>query len=71
MHIQRSFVGISGVGVADITYLTLLGSPMIILNKLKATGDLMNERSANYSNRLYSAMKGLCVVRFFSCLFSG
>ncbi|KAF8496294.1 cytochrome P450 [Gautieria morchelliformis] len=46
----------------DITYLTLLGTPMIILNTLKATRDLMNERSANYSNRPYSAMKELCGV---------
>ncbi|KAF8480577.1 cytochrome P450 [Gautieria morchelliformis] len=43
----------------DITYLTLLGKPMVILNKLKPTRDFMNERSANYSNRPYSAMKGL------------
>ncbi|KAF8587510.1 hypothetical protein K439DRAFT_1337955 [Ramaria rubella] len=40
----------------DITYLTLLGNPMIILNSLKAVRELMDERSANYSNRPYSMM---------------
>ncbi|KAF8491245.1 cytochrome P450 [Gautieria morchelliformis] len=38
------------------------GDPMIILNTLKATRDLMNERSANYSNRPYSVMNELCGV---------
>jgi hypothetical protein len=47
------------IAIGDITYLTLLGNPMIILNSLKATRDLMNERSSNYSNRPYSAMNEL------------
>ncbi|GJJ08930.1 hypothetical protein Clacol_003150 [Clathrus columnatus] len=44
----------------DITYLTLFGNPMIILNSLKVVRELMNERSANYSNRPYSVMNELC-----------
>ncbi|GJJ08925.1 hypothetical protein Clacol_003145 [Clathrus columnatus] len=44
----------------DITYLTIFGKPMIILNSLKVVRALMNERSANYSNRPYSAMNEFC-----------
>ncbi|KAF5348321.1 hypothetical protein D9756_010457 [Leucocoprinus leucothites] len=43
-----------------ITYLTMLGTPMIVLNSLKVVRDLMDERSGIYSNRPLMAMKELC-----------
>ncbi|KAF9457241.1 cytochrome P450 [Collybia nuda] len=43
-----------------ITYLTMLGTPMIVLNTLKAIRELLDERSGNYSNRPLMAMKELC-----------
>jgi cytochrome P450 len=43
-----------------ITYLTMLGTPMIVLNSLKAIRELMEERPSIYSNRPLMAMKELC-----------
>lgn len=42
-----------------ITYLTMLGTPMIVLNSLKVVRDLMDERSGIYSNRPLMAIKEL------------
>lgn len=35
----------------DVVYLDIPGSPIVILNSLKATGELMERRSANTSDR--------------------
>jgi hypothetical protein len=42
-----------------ITYLTILGTPMIVLNSLKVVRKLMDERSSIYSHRPLMAMKEL------------
>lgn len=52
---NTSFNIISG----PITYLTMLGTPMIVLNTLKVARELMDERSGNYSNRPLMAIKEL------------
>ncbi|KAF8902856.1 cytochrome P450 [Mucidula mucida] len=40
----------------DVVYLNIPGTPIVILNSLKATNELMEKRSANYSDRPYSHM---------------
>ncbi len=35
----------------DVVYLDIPGTPIVILNSLKATSELMEKRSANYSDR--------------------
>ena len=47
------------ISPGPITYLTMLGTPMIVLNSLKAIRELMEERAAIYSNRPLMAMKEL------------
>ncbi|KAG6918232.1 hypothetical protein DXG01_015825 [Tephrocybe rancida] len=43
-----------------ITYLTMMGTPIIVLNSLKVVRELMDERSGIYSNRPLMAIKELC-----------
>ncbi|KAJ3562870.1 hypothetical protein NP233_g9312 [Leucocoprinus birnbaumii] len=54
-----------------ITYLTMLGTPLIVLNSLKAIRDLMEERSGVYSNRPLMAMKELCDLDWVITYISG
>jgi len=48
-----------------VTYLNLLGRPLIVLNTAKATIDLLERRGGNYANRPGSIMVGEMYV--FSC----
>jgi len=48
-----------------VTYLNLLGRPLIVLNTAKATIDLLERRGSNYANRPRSIMVGEMYV--FSC----
>ena len=43
----------------DIVYLDALGQPMIILGTHEAALELLDKRSANYSDRQNSAMREL------------
>ncbi|KAF9228300.1 cytochrome P450 [Gyrodon lividus] len=43
----------------DVTHLNMLGTRMVILNTVKAVGDLLEKRSAIYSNRPHNAMSEL------------
>ena len=45
----------------DVVYLNVLGQPMVVLNSLQAAQDLLDKRSANYSDRPDSVMTKLCV----------
>ncbi|KAF8191276.1 cytochrome P450 [Pholiota molesta] len=54
-----------------ITYLTMLGTPMIVLNSLKVVRELMDERSGVYSNRPLMAMKELCDLDWVLTYISG
>ncbi|KAG6847472.1 hypothetical protein H0H93_007898 [Arthromyces matolae] len=54
-----------------ITYLTMLGTPMIVLNSLKVVRELMDERSNIYSNRPLMAMKELCNLDWVLTYISG
>ncbi|KAG6872026.1 hypothetical protein C0995_013808 [Termitomyces sp. Mi166 len=54
-----------------VTYLTMLGTPMIVLNSLKVARDLMDERSGIYSNRPLMGMKELCDVDWVLTYISG
>ncbi|KJA23191.1 hypothetical protein HYPSUDRAFT_39974 [Hypholoma sublateritium FD-334 SS-4] len=54
-----------------ITYLTMLGTPMIVLNSLKVVRELMDERSGIYSNRPLMAMKELCDLDWVLTYISG
>ena len=40
----------------DIVYVTVLGQPMVILNTINASLDLLQDRSSNYSDRLLTPM---------------
>ncbi|KAI5119696.1 hypothetical protein M0805_003581 [Coniferiporia weirii] len=42
----------------DIIYLTIVGHPMIVLNTAEAARDLMDKRSANYSDRPATVLHG-------------
>ena len=42
-----------------ITYLTMLGTPFVVLNTLKVSLELMNDRSVNYSGRPLNVIKEL------------
>ena len=42
--------------LGDISYLDALGQPMIIVNSHEIASDLMDKRSANYSDRMPSVM---------------
>ena len=42
-------------------YLNLLGQDIVVLGSLKAARDLLDKRSANYSDRPTSVMAQLCV----------
>ncbi|PPQ81185.1 hypothetical protein CVT26_010295 [Gymnopilus dilepis] len=54
-----------------ITYLTMLGTPMIVLNSLTAIRDLMDERPGIYSDRPLMAMKELCDLDWVLTYISG
>ncbi|KAF5328088.1 hypothetical protein D9619_013663 [Psilocybe cf. subviscida] len=55
----------------DITYLTMLGTPMIVLNSLKVARELMDERASIYLNRPLMAMKELCDLDWVLTYISG
>ncbi|KAF9468288.1 cytochrome P450 [Collybia nuda] len=40
----------------DLVYLKILGQPFLVLNSAKATTELLDRRSANYSDRTYQPM---------------
>ncbi|KAI0753237.1 hypothetical protein C8Q80DRAFT_1335218, partial [Daedaleopsis nitida] len=40
----------------EIVYLDAFGQPMVVLGTLQAAIDLLEKRSANYSDRLFSVM---------------
>ncbi|KAH9475818.1 Cytochrome P450 monooxygenase 208 [Psilocybe cubensis] len=65
----NTFVTLAVLG--PITYLTMLGTPMIVLNSLKAIRELLEERSATYSNRPLMAMKELCDLDWVLTYISG
>ncbi|EJF55955.1 hypothetical protein DICSQDRAFT_72425 [Dichomitus squalens LYAD-421 SS1] len=46
----------------DIVYLNVLGRHMIILGSYAAVSDLLEKRSANYSDRPRTVMGELCIV---------
>ncbi|KAG6886874.1 hypothetical protein C0992_001876 [Termitomyces sp. T32_za158] len=54
-----------------ITYLTMMGTPIIVLNSLRAVRDLMDRRSRIYSNRPLMAMKELCDLDWVLTYISG
>lgn len=56
----------SGIGTGDVVYLDALGQPMIILGSHEAAADLLEKRSAIYSDRSISTMAELCVLLFLS-----
>ena len=45
----------------DVVYLNMLGQDIIVLGSLNAARDLLDKRSANYSDRPTSVMVQLCV----------
>lgn len=53
-----------------MTFLTVLGQPILILNTQEAAIDLLDKKSAIYSDRPYLAMAGEMYVPFPSFPFS-
>ncbi len=45
----------------DVVHLSMLGQDFVVLGSLKAARDLLDKRSANYSDRPTSVMLQLCV----------
>ena len=45
----------------NVLYLNMLGQDIIVLGSLNAARDLLDKRSANYSDRPKSVMVQLCV----------
>ena len=43
----------------DIVYLEVLGQPLLVLNALKPTAELLNNKSANFSGRPTSVVMKL------------
>ena len=53
------------IETGDLVYVDVFGQPMIFLNSEKAAIDLLEKRSANYSDRGSSVMLKDVYVRFF------
>ncbi|PIL29425.1 cytochrome P450 [Ganoderma sinense ZZ0214-1] len=66
-HLGREFAALSSK-FGDIVYLNLLGQDAIFLGSLKAARDLLDKRSANYSNRPESIMVQLVEFGWFTAL---
>lgn len=49
----------------DVVYLDVLGQPMVVLGSYKVARELLDKRSANYSDRPRSIMAQLYVDRPF------
>ena len=50
-----------GSVAGDIMHLDVFGQPIIVLNSHEAAIDLLEKRSANYSDRSPSPMVDMCV----------
>ena len=58
------------LSLGDVLYLNVLGQGIIMLGSLKAARDLLEKRSANYSDRLTSVMVQLYVSNLDNALAS-
>ena len=53
----------------DIVYLTVFGQPILLLGSYRAAHELLEKRSANYSDRPQSMMVKLWVFCLFANIF--
>ncbi|KAM5541819.1 hypothetical protein V8D89_004548 [Ganoderma adspersum] len=66
-HLGREFAALSQ-RFGDVLYLNVLGQGIIMLGSLKAARDLLDKRSANYSDRPTSVMVQLAGLDWLSAL---
>lgn len=43
----------------DVVHISLLGQPVIVLSSIEAAKDLLDKRSAKYSDRIQSTVAGM------------
>lgn len=55
-NVQRLLINISRTG--DMFYLSIFGKPLIVVNSMQIASDLLDKRSANYSERPTFEMAG-------------
>lgn len=60
IHVQRYLTGYTG----DVMYLNMLRRSVVVLNSVEAAIDLLEKRSANYSDRPPFPIFELCVCYF-------
>ena len=60
--VYRGIVVSDHICIGNITYLTLLGQPMVVIGSINVAFDLLDKKSANFSGRPVSTVAKMFAV---------